>query len=85
MFKLNQRGVIAHLFLILILGLGLVAGVYLIQHPQIFKPKATSEHVEWVQSNGDDPDNCVSFKDGKQVTSCPKVKFKINVPVQVTP
>lgn len=37
---MNQKGVIAHIILIIILAVGLVAGVYLVQHPQIFKPKA---------------------------------------------
>ncbi|TSC85756.1 MAG: hypothetical protein G01um10147_1100 [Microgenomates group bacterium Gr01-1014_7] len=31
---------IAHIAVLVILGLGLVAGVYLVQHPQIFKPEA---------------------------------------------
>lgn len=37
--NLNQKG-IAHLFVVLILLIGIIAGVYLVQHPQIFKPKA---------------------------------------------
>ena len=37
---MNQKGVIAHLILIIILAAGLIAGVYLVQHPQIFRPKA---------------------------------------------
>lgn len=40
--KLNQRGVIAHLLLLLLLGAGLVAGVYLLQKgPLNFLPKAS--------------------------------------------
>lgn len=40
MFQINQKG-FAHLFLILILLIaGIGAGVYLVQHPQIFSPKA---------------------------------------------
>lgn len=42
MNKLNQKG-IAHLIILVILMvlvLGLVAGVYLVQNTQIFKPKA---------------------------------------------
>lgn len=37
--KFNQKG-IAQIFVILILLVGMIAGVYLVQHPQIFKPKA---------------------------------------------
>lgn len=39
MIRLNQKGVI-HLFSLLILLVGIVVGVYLVQHPAIFKPKA---------------------------------------------
>ena len=42
---LNQKGVIAHLLLIIILAVGLVTGLYLVQHPQIFKPKASSSPI----------------------------------------
>lgn len=45
MLKLNQKG-FAHIFLLLILGLGIIAGVYLVQHPQIFKPKAYNAQVD---------------------------------------
>ena len=78
--KLNQRGVIAQGVILLLLLAGIGAGIYLVQHPQIFKPKASSDNIEWVNSNGD-PDNCVT---GPGTITCPKVKFKINVPVQVT-
>ena len=81
--KLNQKGVIAQgLVLLLLLG-GIAAGLYLVQHPQILRPKASSDKVEWVNSESGDPDNCITTKDGKTVTTCPKVKFKINVPEQV--
>lgn len=36
----EQKGVIAHIILIIVLAVGLVAGLYLVQHPQIFRPKA---------------------------------------------
>lgn len=42
---MNQKGVIAHIILIIILAIGLVAGLYLVQHPQIFKPKASSNPI----------------------------------------
>ncbi len=38
----GEAGVIAHLILIIILAIGLVVGLYLVQHPQIFRPKASS-------------------------------------------
>ncbi len=38
--RFGEAGVIAHLLLIIILAVGLIAGVYLVQHPQIFRPKA---------------------------------------------
>lgn len=41
---MNQKG-LAHILLLLILGLGIIAGVYLVQHPQIFKPKATKANI----------------------------------------
>lgn len=80
--RLNQRGVIAQGVILLLLLAGIGVGIYLVQHPQIFKPKASSEKVEWITSEND-PDNCVTIKDGKTVTTCTKVKFRINVPQQV--
>lgn len=73
MNKLNQKG-IAHIALIIILIIGIIAGVYLVQKTQIFKPKASSEMVEWLPSQGSDADNCVS---SQTTTTCSRVKFKI--------
>lgn len=42
---MNQKGVIAHIILIIILGVGLIVGVYLVQHPQIFRPKASANPI----------------------------------------
>lgn len=36
----REAGVIAHIILIIVLAVGLIAGIYLVQHPQIFRPKA---------------------------------------------
>lgn len=36
----REAGVIAHILLIVILAIGIVAGLYLVQHPQILRPKA---------------------------------------------
>ncbi len=79
--RFSERG-IAHILLIVLLLGGIAAGVYLVQKTQIFKPKASSDQVNWVISS-QDPDNCVTTKDGQTVTTCPKVKFRINVPTQV--
>ena len=78
---LNSRG-IAHILLLVLLLVGIAAGVYLVQKTQIFKPKAGGGNMNWVVSQSD-PDNCVIYKDGVTVTTCPKVKFQINVPVEV--
>lgn len=80
--RFNQQGVIAQALVVLLLLVGIGAGIYLVKHPQVFKPKASSEKVEWITSENDS-DNCVTVKDGKTVTTCPKVKFRINVPQQV--
>lgn len=54
----REAGVIAHIILIIILAVGLIAGVYLVQHPQIFKPKASSNPIidalEMKDSDGKD-------------------------------
>ncbi len=71
--NMNQKG-IAHILLIIILIIGIIAGVYLVQKTQIFKPKAASQMVEWIPSQGSDTDNCVSSQTS---TTCTKVKFKI--------
>ncbi len=54
---MNQKGVIAHIILIIILAVGLIAGVYLVQHPQIFRSKAGGgspiiQALEMKDSNG---------------------------------
>lgn len=77
--KLNNKGIAHILLLVLLLG-GIVAGVYLVQHQQIFKPKATGEKIEWIKPDSPDPDNCI-IDNGTAI--CPKVKFRINVPVEV--
>ena len=50
---MKQRG-LAHIALIIILVAGLVAGLYLISHPQIFRPKAAvnSPSAQFVDANG---------------------------------
>lgn len=75
--KLNQGGVV-HVLLIILLIIGIIAGVYLVQKTQIFAPKASVSNVEWVISSGDES-NCVTVKDGRVVTTCEKVKFKVNI------
>lgn len=43
--KLNQQGVIAHLFLLILIGVGLVVGLYLVQHKTNILPKAASTPI----------------------------------------
>lgn len=81
--RLNQQGVISQLLVLLLLAAGLAGGLYLVKHPQVFKPKASVENIEWVTSNSSDQDNCISVQQGKTVATCPKVKFRVNVPQQV--
>lgn len=47
---LNQKGVI-HIFAILILLIGIIAGVYFINHPQIFKSRANDQAVVTITNN----------------------------------
>ena len=84
--RLNQKGVAAQLLILLLVAAGIGTGLYLVQHPQIFKPKAGGGNINWIQStNNPDPDNCVyTDQYGKTVTSCPKVKFQIYVPEVVS-
>ena len=51
--RLNARGAIVQLLLILLLVVGLIAAVYLVQKTQIFKPKATlsGTRIEFVGAN----------------------------------
>lgn len=72
---INQKG-LAHILLLLILGLGIIAGVYLVQHPQIFKPKATAESIEFLTSA------CSTLKDNNKTLTCPTVKFKLTSPLE---
>ncbi len=78
----NEKGVIAPLVLLLILAAGIFAGVWLITNGNPLKlfSKASSDKIEWVKSSGD-PDNCVTERG---TITCPKVKFRINMPTQVT-
>lgn len=85
--KLNQRGIL-HLIPLLILLGGIVAGVYLVQKTQVFRPKASTETIFWVpgsQSEVDSKDNCVQQKDGSTFTTCPKVKFKLAPTFDIQP
>lgn len=78
--KLSQRGVV-HLLVPILLILGIITAVYLVTNGSPLKlfSKASSEKIEWVSSSGDSQ-NCVTYIDGKKVTTCPTVKFKINLP-----
>ncbi|MBI2018161.1 hypothetical protein HYS96_00465 [Candidatus Daviesbacteria bacterium] len=77
----SQKGIV-HLGLLILLLLGLVAGVYLVQHPQIFKPKAGGGKV-WLI---DDKGNQLSPKDGG-VYEVPsqEIRIYINQPTVWSP
>lgn len=80
--KLGQKGVI-HLIPLLLILAGIIGGVYLVQHPQIFKPKASAKLIEVHESSGQDAGGnpCKVYeKNGKQTTNCPEVKLKITSP-----
>lgn len=80
--KLNSKGIIAPVILLILLAAGIFAGVWLITNGNPLKlfSRAATDKIEWVKSSGD-PENCVT---GPGTTSCPKVKFRINVPTQIT-
>lgn len=79
--RVNEKGVVAPVVLLILLAAGIFAGVWLITNGNPLKlfSRATSDKIEWVKSDGD-PDNCVTEKG---TTTCPKVKFRINVPLEV--
>lgn len=79
-FLKSERGVI-HLIPLFLILIGIVAGVYLVQHPQIFKPKATENAVKFSPASGKDTagENCKIYDEGKK-TNCPKVNLQFNTP-----
>lgn len=72
MLYLTQKG-FAHIFALITLVIGLVAGLYLVTHPAIFKPKASAgDDLQIVDSSGKEfPNN---------TTDNPNVHLKINLP-----
>ncbi len=74
-FMLNQKG-LAHIFLLLILGLGIIAGVYLVSHPTIFKPKAAGANIE-IGTN-----ECVRQVEGRKTLVCGDVPLKLVSPLE---
>lgn len=64
--KLGEKGVIAQVLILLILAAGLIGGLYLVKHPQFFKPKATSANetrVEFIDLSG----NTITTSDSASV------------------
>ncbi len=51
--KLNQKGAIAQIIILLLLAAGIAAGIFLIKNPQIFKSKAGGGPIFFRQVNGD--------------------------------
>ncbi len=78
--NLNQKGAIHFLIPILLIA-GIIVGVFLITNGNPLKlfSKASSDKIEWVVSDGDS-NNCVTVKNGKKVTTCPTIKFKVSLP-----
>lgn len=74
--KLNQKGIV-HLIPLLLILAGIIGSVYLVQKSgfQIFKPKASSQNVEFL------PGECLASKDGKPALKCPNVNIKFTSPV----
>ena len=74
----GETGII-HLILLVILFIGIGAGVYLVQKQgfQIFKPKATAENVSFLDGQ------CVGFKDGKRVSTCGVVDIRFLSPLEM--
>lgn len=79
----NQKG-IAHIVLILLLLVGIVATVYLAQKTQIFKPKAASQSVQvQIEDWKDGTTDCRTYNEGGQIkTSCPAVRLNIHSPAE---
>lgn len=78
----DQSGVI-HLIPLFLILIGIVAGVYLVQHPQIFKPKASSNIIEWQVGGSDNCITSVNPDNNKYATAtCSKLKLKFNLPAQ---
>ncbi len=73
---MNQKG-LAHIILILILLVGIVAGVFLVGKTQIFKPKASAKNIVF---SGD----CVGSNKSQANTTCPKVTIKFTSPIDTT-
>ncbi len=85
-FSLNQKGII-HLIPLFLLLAGIIAGVYLVQHPQIFKPKASGENIKFEAADGKDSSgkDCRVYTDpadNKLKTTCPTVNIKFTSPLE---
>lgn len=51
--KLNQKGVVIQAIILVVVAIGIIAGVYLVQKTQIFKPKASVNPIIFKSSTGD--------------------------------
>ncbi|MBI2593367.1 hypothetical protein HYW44_01880 [Candidatus Daviesbacteria bacterium] len=66
----------SNLSILILLG-GLVAGVYLVGHQQIFRPKASSD-IQQAFSVTDSDGNPAPFENGAFKTKSTSVKLRIN-------
>jgi len=72
----NQKGT-AHILLILILLVGIIAGVFLVGKTQIFKPKAASSSIQFIDNE------CTKVEGQKKILTCPTVKFDLVSPLEI--
>lgn len=73
--KLGQSGVISHGLIILILLVGIIAGLYLVQKNQIFRPKASANNIEFSGT-------CLTSKDGQEALTCSTIDIKFISPLE---
>lgn len=76
--KLNQKGVVVQALILIPVVIGIVAGVYLVQKTQIFKPKADSNTIAFIDRNGIPLPSVV---DNIPQTVSPTVKVKLSSPL----
>jgi|SRR3989344_3699051 len=79
--SLNQRGVV-HLIPLLLILAGIIGGLVLVtsDNPLKYFSKAGGGSIQFIES-ADKTSSCVTVISGTQVTTCPKVQFRLNSPL----
>lgn len=77
MHKFNEKGIIAQVLILLVLSVGIVGGVYLVTHPQIFKSRATNQPIVIKDKNG----NILPEINGIPQTTDTKIKLELTSPL----